>query len=151
MAQSSDEDKRPTLARKTSAILTEFTRHLSPNDRAGLRTMSLASPPLSFWKLVARLPEEQAENRGCIDVCKPVLRALGRVNQSGLPLGRVLERTDFPENRVARLLAGTGSSLPGLIDEVGRWLVSHDVEHADLALLAALGLADALGDVGTRD
>ena len=113
--------------------------------------MSLASPPLSFWKLVARLPEEQAENRGCIDVCKPVLRALGRVNQSGLPLGRVLERTDFPENRVARLLAGTGSSLPGLIDEVGRWLVSHDVEHADLALLATLGLADALGDVETQD
>jgi hypothetical protein len=113
--------------------------------------MSLASPPLSFWKLVARIPEEQAENHRCIDVWKPILRALGRVNQSGLPLGRVLERTDFPENRVARLLAGTGSSLPGLIDEVGRWLVSHDVEHADLALLATLGLADALGDVETRD
>jgi hypothetical protein len=151
VAQSSDENKRPALARQTFAILTEFTRHLSPNDRAGLRTMSLASPPLSFWKLVARIPEEQADNHRCIDVWKPVLRALGRVNQSGLPLGRVLERTDFPENRVARLLAGTGSSLPGLIDEVGRWLVSHDVEHTDLALLATLGLADALGDVETRD
>jgi hypothetical protein len=41
--------------------------------------------------------------------------------------------------------------LPGLIDEVGRWLTSHDVEHADLSLLATLGLADALGDVEALD
>jgi hypothetical protein len=150
-AQSDDDNKRPPLARQVFAILTEFTRYLSPNDRARLRTMSLTSPPLAFWKLLAQVPEEQSESRRCVDVWKTVLRSLGRVNQSRMPLGRVLERTGFPENRVSRLLAGTGSSLPGHIDEVGRWLVSHQVEHADLSLLATLGLADALGDVQARD
>jgi hypothetical protein len=113
--------------------------------------MSLTAPPLAFWKLLAQTPEEQSEDSRCVDVWKTVLRSLGRVKQSRLPLGRVLERTGFPENRVSRLLAGTGSSLPGLIDEVGRWLVSHQVEHADISLLATLGLADALGDVQARD
>jgi len=141
----------PQLARQCYAILKDYSQHLSPNDRAGLRTMSLVSPPLQFWKLIARIPEDQAESRQCIAIWKPVMRALGRVRHSGTPLGRVLHRTDFPEDRVSRLLAASGSSLPGLVDEVGRWLVSHDVEHADLSVLATLGLADALGNVEARD
>jgi hypothetical protein len=151
MADASEHDNRPALAKQSFAILSEVAKHLTPNDRAGLRTMSLASPPLPFWKLIAKAPEEQEENPRCINIWKPVLRTLGRVNQSGAPLGRILERTGFPEDRVSRILAGTGASLPGLIDEVGRWLVSHDVEHADLSILATLGLADALGDFEARE
>jgi hypothetical protein len=50
-----------------------------------------------------------------------------------------------------RLLSATGSTLVGLIDEVARWLISHDVANADLSLLATLGLADALADTATRE
>lgn len=152
MVEASEREKTiPPLVRQVFAILTDFTKHLSPDDKAGLRTMSLASPPLSFWKLIASIPDTQSGNRRCLEIWKPVLRALGRVNQSRAPLGRVLARTSFPENRVSRLLSGSGTSLPGLVDEVGRWLVSHDVEHANLSLLATLGLADALGDIDARD
>lgn len=143
--------EKPALARQCFAILSEYSKHLSPGDRAGLRTMSLVSPPLHFWKLIARLPEDQTDSRQCLAIWKPVMRALGRVRQSGTPLGRTLHRTGFPQDRVSRLLVASGSSLPGLVDEVGRWLVSHDVEHADISVLATLGLADALGDVGARD
>ena len=66
-------------------------------------------------------------------------------------MGRVLAETGFPEDRVSRLLVATGATLVGLIDEVARWLISHDVARADLSLLAALGLADALADTARRE
>jgi hypothetical protein len=52
---------------------------------------------------------------------------------------------------VDRLLTASGTSLPGLIDEALRWLVSHRVQAADLSLLATLGIADSLGDSDARD
>lgn len=146
-----DDRSQPFLARQTFAILAEMTSHLSPDDRARLRTMSLADPPLSFWKLLASVPEEQSEDANCISIWRTVLRAAGRVRHSRAPLGRILRETDFPDARVSRLLAATGPSLPWLLDEVGRWLISHDVEHANLAELATLGLGDALNDHPARD
>ena len=74
------------------------------------------------------------------------LRALGHVRHSSASLGRTLADQDFPEDRMDRLLTASGSSLPGLIDEALRWLVSHRVEAADLSVLVTLGIADALGD-----
>ena len=50
-----------------------------------------------------------------------------------------------------RLLTASGSSLPGLIDEALRWLVSHRVEATDLSVLVTLGIGDALGDGEARD
>lgn len=50
-----------------------------------------------------------------------------------------------------RLLTASGASLPGLIDEALRWLVSHRVEAADLSILVTLGVGDALGDSEARD
>jgi len=42
-------------------------------------------------------------------------------------------------------------TLVGLIAEVVRWLVSHDVERASLTDLVVLGLADASNDRPARD
>jgi hypothetical protein len=147
----SKEFNPPPLARQAFAILREITEHATPNDRARLRTMFLPEPPLSFWKLMAAVPQEQTDDERCVTVWKIVLRALGNVRHSSSSLGRTLATQDFPEDRMDRLLTASGSSLPGLIDEALRWLVSHRVEAVDLSVLVTLGIADALSDGETRD
>jgi len=139
------------LARQTFAILRSIVERATPNDRAQLRTMFLPEPPLSFWKMIAAVPQEQINNDQCLAIWKIVLRALGHIRHSSTSLGRTLAAEDFPEDRMDRLLTASGSSLPGLIDEALRWLVSHHVEATDLSVLATLGLADALGDSESRD
>ena len=146
-----DRDAIPHLGRQTFVILSEMMAHLSPDDRARLRTMSLSDPPLSFWKMMARVPEPQTETDRCLSVWKVMLRTMGQVSQSKVPLGRILKEIDFPEDRLSRLLVASGTSLPGLLDEVARWLISHDVKSADLTNLCAIGLGDALGDLEARD
>jgi hypothetical protein len=147
----SKEFNPPPLARQTFAILSEVATHATPDDRARLRTMFLPEPPLSFWKLMAAAPQEQTDDERCLAIWKVVLRALGHVRHSSTSLGRTLAAQDFPEDRMDRLLTASGSSLPGLIDEALRWLVSHRVEAADLSVLATLGIADALADGEARD
>jgi hypothetical protein len=150
-ATMSDTEGRPHLAAQTFAILQDMAAHLTPDDRARLRTMSLVDPPLSFWKLMARVPQRLAEDVACLAVWKTVLRAAGHVRPGNRGLGRALADTDFPEDRMSRLLAASGPSLPGLLDEGARWLMSHDVEVADLSVMATLGLGDALDHLGARD
>jgi hypothetical protein len=147
----SKEFNPPPLARQAFAILREITEHATPNDRARLRTMFLPEPPLSFWKLIAAVPQEQTDDERCVTVWKVVLRALGNVRHSSSSLGRTLAAQDFPEDRIDRLLTASGSSLPGLIDEALRWLVSHRAEAVDMSILVTLGIADAIGDGETRD
>jgi hypothetical protein len=141
----------PLLARQAFVILREVAERATPNDRARLRTMFLPEPPLSFWKLMAAVPQEQIDDEHCLAIWKIVLRALGHVRHSSASLGRTLAAQDFPEDRMDRLLTASGTSLPGLIDEALRWLISHGVEAADLSVLATLGIADALGDGEARD
>ena len=86
-----------------------------------------------------------------VAIWKIVLRAFGEIYQSGKSLGQILATEEFPEARMDRLLTASGASLPGLIDEALRWLVSHRVEAADLSVLVTLGVADALGDTEARD
>jgi hypothetical protein len=141
----------PALAKQAYAILRDLTGHATPNDRAQLRTMHLPEPPLSFWKMMAAVPQEQIDDEHCLAIWKLVLRAFGHVRHSSTLLGRALAIQDFPEDRMDRLLTASGSSLPGLIDEALRWLISHRVEHTDLSVLATLGIADGLGDAEARD
>jgi hypothetical protein len=147
----SKEFNPPPLSRQAFAILRDIAEHATPNDRARLRTMFLPEPPLSFWKLMAAVPQEQTDNDYCLAIWKIVLRALGDVRHSSGSLGRALAAQDFPEDRMDRLLTASGSSLPGLIDEALRWLVSHRVEAVDLSVLVTLGIADAVGDGEARD
>jgi hypothetical protein len=141
----------PPLARQTFSILREVNQHAAPDDKARLRTMFLPNPPLSFWKLMAMVPQEQIDDEHSLSIWKRVLRIVGHVHPSSSSLGRTLQALDFPESRMDRLLTASGPSLPGLIDEALRWLVSHQVEAADLSVLATLGIADALGDDEARD
>jgi hypothetical protein len=113
--------------------------------------MFLPEPPLSFWKLMAAVPQEQIDDEHCLEIWKIVLRALGHIRHSSGPLGGTLATQDFPEDRMDRLLTASASSLPGLVEEALRWLVSHRVEAVDLSVLVTLGIADALGDVEERD
>jgi hypothetical protein len=147
----SKDTEPPLLSRQTFAILRDILAHATPDDRARLRTMFLPDPPLTFWKMMASVPEEQTENEHCLAIWKIVLRALGDIGQSSSSLGRALAEQGFPENRMERLLTASGSSLPGLIEEALRWLSSHHVQTVDLSILASLGLADTLGDLQARD
>ena len=147
----SNEFNPPPIARQAFAILRDLSEHATPDDRARLRTMFLPEPPLSFWKMMAAVPREQTDDDRCVAIWKIVLRALGEIYQSGKPLGQILATEEFPEARMDRLLTASGASLPGLIDEALRWLVSHRVEAADLSVLVTLGVADALGDAEARD
>ena len=100
---------------------------------------------------MAAVPREQTDDTRCVAIWKIVLRALGEIYQSGRPLGQILATEKFPEARMDRLLTASGESLPGLIDEALRWIVSHRVEAADLSVLVTMGIADALGDAEARD
>ena len=117
--------EKPHLARTSWAVLNEIVAHLSPDDRARLRTMSLSNPPIDFWMHLAVAPKEQSESPACADVWKVILRTLGSVRQSNRPLGMILAETKFPRDRVSRLLIATGGALGGAIDEAGRWLTSR--------------------------
>jgi hypothetical protein len=141
----------PPIARQAFVVLREITEHLTPNDRARLRTMFLPEPPLTFWKLIAAVPQDQTDNERCLTIWKIVLRALGELRHSSVSLGRTLAAQDFPEDRMNRLLTASGSSLPGLIDEALRWLVSHRVQAVDLSILLTLGVADVFADGQARD
>jgi hypothetical protein len=147
----SEEFSPRPLSRQIFAILRAVAERATPNDRAQLRTMFLPEPPLAFWKMMAAVPQEQIDNEQCLAIWKIALRALGHIRHSSTSLGWTLAAQDFPEDRMDRLLAASGSSLPGLIDEGLRWLVSHRVEATDLSVLVTLGVADALGDGETRE
>ena len=144
-------DDMPTLARRSYGVLGEIVSHLTPGDRARLRTMSLSAPPIEFWMLLAAAPREQSERPECVAVWKPILRALGAIGQADRRLGRLLAETDYPKDRVSSLLAATSGALVGAIDETMRWLLSHEVGKANLSVALCLGLADALGDLDARD
>src|SRR6266516_1695398 len=147
----SKDTEPPLLSRQTFAILRDISAHATPDDRARLRTMFLPDPPLTFWKLLASVPNEQTENEHCVAIWKIVLRALGDLRHSSSSLGRALAEPGFPEDRMERLLTASGSSLPGLIEEALRWLSSHHVQTVDLSIIASLGLADTLGILEARD
>ena len=83
---------------------------------------------------------------GTRQVWETVARALGVVRQGGPGIGAVLAETDYPEARLSSLLAAHGDALVGLIAEIVRWLVAHDVDRCTLTDLVVLGIADGRGD-----
>ena len=141
----------PHLARLSHTALHEIVVHLTPQDRAILRTMSLGEPPLAFWTHLAAVPLQQSELPAAIEVWKVILHTLGTVRHAGRPVGAVLAETEFSQERMSRLLTATGATLTSAIDEAGRWLISHDIENADLSTLLTLGLGDALSEATTTD
>jgi hypothetical protein len=66
-------------------------------------------------------------------------------------VGAILAETDYPEARLSSLLTARGETLIGLIAEVVRWLVSHEVERCTLTDIVVLGIADARSESSARD
>jgi hypothetical protein len=100
---------------------------------------------------LATAPKEDMDRSETREVWTTVIRALGVVRQGGLSVGAILAETDYPEARVPSLLSSRGETLIGLIAEVVRWLVSHEVRRCTLTDIVVLGLADARGDSAGRD
>jgi hypothetical protein len=138
------------LGARVRAVLYDIDAHLTPANRASIRSAA-TELPLDAWLALASAPVADMEQSETRQVWETVVRALGVVRQGGPSVGHVLSETDYPEARLSSLLTAHGDALTGLIAEAVRWLVSHDVKRCTLTDIAVLGLADARGDLVTRD
>jgi CRISPR type I-E-associated protein CasB/Cse2 len=134
------------LEKQVFAILNDIASHLTPDDKATLRTMLATEPPMLYWMLLGQVHSTLMSTPRTEAVWRAVLPALGAVRHNGLPVGRLLAQTDYPEMRMRQALTATGSTLVSLLTEIVRWLIAHEVSSVDVSSLATLGLADALGD-----
>lgn len=139
------EDTTSPLGQRVHATLREMDHHLTPDNRARLRSAG-ATLPLDGYVALATVPASETDTPATMSVWQTAVRALGVIRQGGPPIGAVLAETGYPEARVNALVTAQGETLVGLIAEVVRWLVAHDVSRASLTDLVALGLTDALGD-----
>ena len=133
------------LSQRVHATLHEMDAHLTPDNRARLRSAGTALP-LDAYVALATVPASETDNPATMSVWQTVVRALGSIRHGGPPIGAVLAETDYPEARINALLTAQGETLIGLIAEVVRWVVAHDVSRASLTDLVTLGLTDALGE-----
>jgi len=133
------------LARRTHAVLFEMDGHLTPDNRARIRS-SATTLPLDAYIALAVAPARETAIPQSLRVWEAAVRALAVMHQGGPQVGTVLADVDYPEARVSTLLSASGVTLVSLIDEVIRWLVSHDVKRASLTDLIVMGLADTAGD-----
>jgi hypothetical protein len=138
------------LGTRVHAVLYDMDAHLTPANRASIRSAA-TELPLDAWLALASAPVADMEQSETRQVWENVVRALGVVRQGGPSIGHVLAETDYPEARLSSLLTGHGDALAGLISEAVRWLVSHNVKRCTLTDIAVLGLADARGDHAARD
>lgn len=141
----------PDLSRQVYAILHEIAEHLTPTDRAQLRTMLATEPPMLYWLLLGRVPGRLMDTPATEAVWRAVLPALGALRLGGMPVGKALAQTAYPEMRVRQLLTATGGTLVAQVAEVVRWLAAHEATAVDLGVLTALALAEVLGDEHSRD
>ena len=139
------EQTRSDLAARIHAVLHEMDAHLTPANRARIRSAA-SELPLDAWLALAAAPVADMADVGTRQVWETVARALGVVRQGGPGIGAVLAETDYPEARLSSLLAAHGDALVGLIGEIVRWLVAHDVDRCTLTDLVVLGIADGRGD-----
>jgi hypothetical protein len=143
------EQTRSDLAARVHAVLHEMDAHLTPANRARIRSAA-SELPLDAWLALAAAPVADMEQIGTRQVWETVARALGVVRQGGPSIGAVLAETDYPEARFSSLLAAHGDALAGLIGEIVRWLVAHEVDRCTLTDIVVLGIADSRGDSVAR-
>jgi hypothetical protein len=134
-----------SLATRVHAVLYEMDAHLTPTNRATIRSAA-NELPLDAWLALAAAPVPDMQDERTRQVWVTVVRALGVMRQGGPSIGAILAETDYPETRLSSLLAAHGDALVGLIAEIVRWLVSHEVERCALTDVVVLGIADARGD-----
>lgn len=139
------DDTAIPLSQRVHATLHEMDAHLTPDNRARLRSAGTVLP-LDAYAALAAVPASETDNPATMSVWQAVVRALGSIRHGGPPIGAVLAETGYPEARINALLTAQGETLIGLIAEVVRWVVAHEVSRASLTDLVTLGLTDALGD-----
>jgi hypothetical protein len=138
------------LSARVHAALHEMDLHLTPSNRASIRS-SATDLPIDAWLALAAAPVSDMNELKTRLVWETVVRGLGVVRHGGPGIGRVLAETDYPEARLSALLTSHGDSLIGLLAEAVRWLVSHDVERCTLTDIVVLGIADARDDSASRE
>jgi hypothetical protein len=138
------------LAARIHAVLHDMDAHLTPANRARIRSAA-NELPLDAWLALAAAPVADMDDVRTRQVWETVARALGVVRQGGPSIGAVLAETDYPEARLSSLLAAHGDALVGLIAEIVRWLVAHDVDRCTLTDIVVLGIADARADNVARN
>ena len=135
----------PEMAQQCHAILRDIASHLTPEQRAKLRSMVPARPAMAYYTGLAAIPVSLRD----APVWSVLLPVLGRLRPNGQHPGRALADTGYPEMRMQRLLAASGEILDDQVSTACRWLISREVTAVDLGLLAALGVADWQDDVET--
>jgi hypothetical protein len=138
------------LSARVHAALHEMDLHLTPSNRASIRS-SATDLPIDAWLALAAAPVSDMNELKTRLVWETVVRALGVVRHGGPGIGRVLAETNYPEARLSALLTSHGDSLIGLLAEAVRWLVSHEVERCTLTDIVVLGIADARDDSASRE
>jgi len=141
----------PQLNRRIHAALGEIAAHLTPNDKARLRSMSIEHPTLTYWEILAAAPENLTSPGACDEAWRVTAKALGHLDVGGPGLGRALAESDYPEMRMDRLLAATGDALRGQVADALRWLEAASVSRVRLSDAAVLMLADAVADTTARE
>jgi hypothetical protein len=143
-------DVNSELSSRVNAVLYDMDAHLTPNNRASIRS-SATELPIDAWLAFAAVPAADMDEPDTRQVWETIVRALSVVRQGGPGIGAVLAETDYPEARLSALLMAHGDALVGLIAEAVRWLVSHEVKRCTLTDVVALGIADARNDSASRD
>jgi hypothetical protein len=138
------------ISAQIHAALYDMDAHLTPTNRASIRSAA-TDLPVDAWLALAAAPASDMDGPKTRLVWETIVRALGVVRQGGPSIGAVLAATDYPEARLSALLTARGDALVGLIAEAVRWLVSHDVERCTLTEMVVLGIADARGDIVSRE
>ena len=144
-------NEKTPLSQRVHAVIAEMDSHLTPDNRASIRSAA-AQLPLAGYVALAQAPFEwTTADAPALPALEQAVRALGRVRHRGPSVGRVLAETEYPPSRINTLLAATGDHLTSLVAEIVRWLVSHEVEEVVLTDVIACAIADAVGDVPARD
>ena len=144
------DDLSSKLGARIHAVLYDMDAHLTPANRASIRSAA-GDLPLDAWLALAAAPKDDMDRLETRRVWETTIRALGAVRQGGPTVGAILAETEYPEARLSSLLTARGETLVGLIAEVVRWLVSHEVERCTLTDIVVLGIADARGESSARD
>jgi hypothetical protein len=144
-------NEKTPLSQRVHAVVVEMDSHLTPDNRASIRSAA-AQLPLAGYVALAQAPFEwTTADAPALPALEQAVRALGRVRHRGPSVGRVLAETEYPSSRINTLLAATGDHLTGLVAEIVRWLVAHEVEEVVLTDVIACAIGDAVGDVPARD
>src|SRR5262249_3056568 len=89
------DDLLSQLGARVHAVLYEMDAHLTPANRASIRSAA-NELPLDAWLALAAAPTVDMTQSNTRQVWETVVRALGVVRQGGPNIGVVLAETDYP-------------------------------------------------------